>query len=158
MSLKQRGFGSLELLLLIAIVLAVGFAGGYLAHKNQSVVPKPVPANQQKITTPRDSPAKAGEITISLFDTDTGKPIAHTGATVSSSNGVLCTGEGCDTNDKTWIGTTNGEGVVSLPKEYVQRVTAVTAKGYFQASLPYDPDASSYRVKLNYNDQMLERN
>lgn len=146
MEQNHDGFGLVQGLLIVVIVIAIGLTGSYVWSQNAGSDQKTTPQIQQQYD---DQIKKTESVSITLISAISSKPIANTKVNIQSSNGILCEGDGCNTNNLHWEGVTNDDGVVYVPKENIQRVTTVAAEGYLQASLgSYDEAKTSYEVEL----------
>ena len=70
--------------------------------------------------------AKEKELRVRLLDARTTRPIAGTGVTLFSDNGIRCEQAPCPTNGKEWKGRTDAAGYVTIPRTAIQFVTSIS--------------------------------
>lgn len=95
-----------------------------------------VPINTNvAVNTNRSVDTPVVSIKVVMLDNQTMKPIAGKDVTLYSDNGVRCVQEPCPTNGRTWNGTTNDRGEVSVPGDMVDDSMTFTVAGYQAANL-----------------------
>lgn len=130
---NQDGFGIVELLIILVAISVLGFVGWFVAHRNSdSLSLRPI--------------SKSKQITITLTDKGSNKAISNTAVKVHSNNGKRCIQAPCPINEKSWNGSTNDKGVITLPKDVIQYSTSITPAGYTIEDLPYDASKTSYEM------------
>jgi hypothetical protein len=59
-----------------------------------------------------------------------GKPVTNITISLHSDNGLRCVTTPCPTNSKDWNGKSNAQGIVNIPKSFLQKSTTVWTKTY----------------------------
>lgn len=86
---------------------------------------------------------------LTFVDAQTKKVISRTGVKIASNNGVLCSPGSCNTNPKSWTGSTNGQGTIELDSDYVQIVMTAEVSGYQPITLASRAGQQVYVVALS---------
>jgi Tfp pilus assembly protein PilV len=146
----QRGFSLIEGLLILAMVGLLGFIGWYTWGKRDappSAATSPPKTSQQNQSENKDT----DHIRLFLVGA-TNAPIANTKVSIYSDNGTRCIQAPCPNNSKSWDGTTDSKGAVTVPKDTIQMATTITPAGYHGTALQYDSTKMTYEVKFSKTD------
>lgn len=76
-----------------------------------------------------------GSLRVTLLNADTLAPADRAAVSVYVDNGVRCVQAPCPTNGRTWTGTTDANGVVTLPSGYVDESMTFSVSGFTSAEL-----------------------
>ncbi len=145
MKRNQYGFGIVESLILIAIIVVVGLLGWVIAsqtmrqtqnnHQSQEQIPK--------------SPA-SDLVTVKLVDKTTNRQIANVAVTLRSDNGNRCITEPCETNPKEIHSKTDTNGEFTVSKAYFQQENYVEGvEGFLPVSIVFEVGASQILVRMS---------
>lgn len=131
---------------LIAVVIGLLIAATvflYLRKDNSTIST----LSQQSTSHPTDT---TDTVSIKLIDTTTGKPLANTDATFRSDNGIRCEQAPCPTNVQTISGVTDKDGVLIVPRSYMQHSNSVTVENYsLIKTIKYDKNQSFFSAEFN---------
>ena len=142
MKKHQKGFGAVELLLILVIIGVLGLASWYVWIKDRGAPQKSATSQSQTDSQVTDF----NSVSITLVNKTSGKPIPHTKVSIYSDNGIRCIQAPCPTNSKSWEGVTGQDGVITVPKSNIQSATYVSPEGYRTASLEYNKATTNYEI------------
>ena len=75
-------------------------------------------------------PATDRTFVLTLVDGTTKRVVSQTPVKITSNNGVVCVQTACNTNAKTWLGTTDADGSIFVPFADIQMINLLTAGHY----------------------------
>ena len=132
-----------KIVFLLAIVV-IGFASAYAILKNlhESVPPVSGCESGSAVATKSDT------VKISLFESDSLRPVSNAEAALYSENGIRCVKAPCNgVRIHDWKGASDKDGIIQVPVGVIDLRTSITVggyRGYFELA----NNCSAYRVFL----------
>ncbi len=147
---NQEGFMHVVTLVLTVMIIVIGIVSWRVW--NQSSITKTTndssysPASEKE---PENEEKDATNIvTLTLISKATGKAVSKANVHIYSDNGIRCIQGPCPTNGKSWDGTTNDNGEISVSKDYIQSNTNVTLEGFSGKYIDYKDGQTAYRLEF----------
>jgi hypothetical protein len=84
-------------------------------------------------------------VTIQLVDASTGQPARNAAVRLTSDNGIRCARAPCPTNTKSWKGTSDPQGFLTIPTSYLQDSTQIETES-LSSDLIEDTEAANDQV------------
>ncbi len=145
MKRSQYGFGIVESIILVAIIIVVGLLGWVIASQTMRQTQN---NHQPQEQTPR-YPA-SDLVTVKLVDKTTNRHIANAAVTLRSDNGTRCITEPCETNPKEIHSKTNANGEFTVSKAYFQQENYVEGvEGFLPVPVAFEVGDSQIVVRMS---------